>query len=619
MGWRRPFSERQSEANSVNQDHDEHTPAAGGQFISGKGGNDAPPTYQDASGAPVESNSPLGYSVGPVTITLLNITMMIGAGIYSTPSSILSGTGSVGVSFVYWTLGYLICLTSGAVYLEFTAYFPSRSGSEVVFLEQAYPSPKWLFPTTFAVQSVILSFGSANATGEATFFCDFDSPTDKPRFTVMAKYLIAISGHAGTDWQIKGTALACYSAATLALVFNTKYAYWFSNAVGLVKIGTLLFVIVTGFVVLGGNTKVENPTLNFQDAWSGSSTASAYGFTTALYRIIFSYGGYNNAFNVANEVKNPVRSLKIYATVALTVVYVLYMFANVAFFAAIPQEEIKASDLTTAGLFFEKVFGNSGAIRGLNFLIALASFGNMISVIIGLSRGIRECGRQGVLPWTRFWVSTKPFGTPLGPYGVIWGITMLMILAIPAGDAFTFVNDLKIIPSAIFNLAMGIGLYIVRWRRKQANLPEPEFKAWHIVILFNILVQLYLLVMPWYPPAGGQYAGDVSFWYAASAVTGIGILIACGIYYWLWAFIIPKYRGYKLRQELVDLGGGVQSNKLRKIPVAELEEWDATHDKAGGRIDGVAEEIQVQTKSSETSFDRFERKKDTNTVLDASV
>lgn len=25
--------------------------------------------------------------------------------------------------------------------------------------------------------------------------------------------------------------------------------------------------------------------------------------TTALYRIIFSYGGYNNAFNVVNEVK----------------------------------------------------------------------------------------------------------------------------------------------------------------------------------------------------------------------------------------------------------------------------------------------------------------------------
>jgi hypothetical protein len=61
-----------------------------------------------------------------------------------------------------------LCLASGAVYLEFTAYFPSRSGSEVVFLEQAYPRPRWLFPTTFAVQSVILSFGSANATGKSS-------------------------------------------------------------------------------------------------------------------------------------------------------------------------------------------------------------------------------------------------------------------------------------------------------------------------------------------------------------------------------------------------------------------------------------------------------------------
>ncbi|EYE90265.1 high affinity methionine permease [Aspergillus ruber CBS 135680] len=581
MAWRRPFSERPAVPSTVVEGQMEQVPTTGGQYISEEGSNDAPPTYQDASGAPIENKSPLGYSVGPVTITLLNITMMIGAGIYSTPSSILSGTGSIGVSLIYWTLGYLLCLTSGAVYLEFTAYFPSRSGSEVVFLEQAYPNPKWLFPTTFAVQSVILSFG------------------------IMAQYLIAISGHEGTDWQIKGTALACYSLAILTLVFNTKYAYWFSNAVGIVKICTLLFVIVTGFVVLGGHTKVENPKANFQDVWSGSSTASAYGFTIALYRIIFSYGGYNNAFNVANEVKNPVRSLKIYATAALTTVYMLYMFANIAFFAAVPKNEIENSNLTTASLFFEKIFGNSGAVRGLNFLIALASFGNMIAVIIGLSRRIRECGRQGVLPWTKFWVSTKPFGTTLGPYAIIWFSTTLMILAVPAGDAFTFINDLSIIPNAAFNLAMALGIYVVRWRRKRANLPEPEFKAWHVVILFNILIQLYLLVMPWYPPEGGQYAGDVSFWYATYAVAGIGILLACAIYYWFWAFLIPKWRGYKLRQELINLDGGVQSNRLTKVPDAEVAEWDTMHDAAGRLIESTfeGEEIQVLGKATRRSSD----------------
>lgn len=53
-----------------------------------------------------------------------------------------------------------------SVYLELASYFPNRSGSEVVYLEQAYPRPKHFFPVTFAVQSVILSFSSSNAVGE---------------------------------------------------------------------------------------------------------------------------------------------------------------------------------------------------------------------------------------------------------------------------------------------------------------------------------------------------------------------------------------------------------------------------------------------------------------------
>jgi hypothetical protein len=73
-------------------------------------------------------------------------------------------------------------------------------------------------------------------------------------------------------------------------------------------------------------------------------------------------------------------------------------------------------------------------------------------------------------------------------------------------------------------------------------------------------------------------------------------LLACAIYYYLWAFLIPKWRGYKLRQELVNLGGGVQSNRLKKVPNSEVAEWDATHDSAGRLIESPVE-IQVQAKA----------------------
>lgn len=55
--------------------------------------------------------------------------------------------------------------SSLSVYMEFASSFPSRSGSEVVYLEQSYPRPKYFFPTVFAMQTVLFSFSSSNAVG----------------------------------------------------------------------------------------------------------------------------------------------------------------------------------------------------------------------------------------------------------------------------------------------------------------------------------------------------------------------------------------------------------------------------------------------------------------------
>ncbi|KZL86037.1 high affinity methionine permease [Colletotrichum incanum] len=558
---RRPFSRRNPEVNhDENSGHESDVTDGSLHFVVEKGGNDSGPSYQEATGAPVETSSPLGYSVGPITIIFLNISKMIGTGVYSTPSSILKGTGSVGLSMIYWALGFLTSIASFSVYLEFASYFPNRSGSEVVYLEQAWPRPKWLFPTAFAFQSVALSFSSGNA-------------------IVLSQYLFRAAGSTPSPWQLKGVAVAGFTVATLVVALNNTFAYRFSNGVGVVKLATLLFIAITGLVVLGGHTNVPEPHANFEDPFEGKATA--YGLTNALYRIIFSYAGYENAFNVVNEVKDPIRQIRKNGWIALTIVTVLYILANIAYFAAVPKADLAAAKEIAASLFFENVFGSGRAVRGLNFLIALSSFGNLLTVLIGSSRMLRECGRQGVLPYPRFWASTRPFGTTLGPYLVKWILTVIMVVAPPAGDAFNFIADLQVYPSAFFGFVMSVGLYVVRWRRKRLNLPQPTFEAWDVIIIFNIAKDVYLLVMPWYPPDGGVFAGDVSFWYATYVVAGIGILVGCGIYYWLWIYAIPKLRGYEIRQQVLELKNGAQSHKLVKVPVAELAEWDTNHDQVG--------------------------------------
>lgn len=82
---------------------------------------------------------------------------------------------------------------------------------------------------------------------------------------------------------------------------------------------------------------------------------------------------------------------------------------------------------------------------------------------------------------------------------------------------------MKTYPESIFYFAMAIGVYIIRRRRSRNKMPQSEFRLWDVLLIFFILIQVYILVMPWFPPEGGPYAGDVSFWYATYCVVGIGV------------------------------------------------------------------------------------------------
>lgn len=132
---------------------------------------------------------------------------------------------------------------------------------------------------------------------------------------------------------------------------------------------------------------------------------------------------------------------------------------------------------------------------------------------------------------------------------------------------------------------MAVGIYFVRRRRGKLGLPRAEFRAWDPVVIFNILVNLYLVVMPWYPPASGRNGGNVSFWYGTSIVTGIAVIILCVAYYFTWIYGIPYLRGYRIRQSALQLQDGANTHTLIKVPLDQLEEWDKTHDPSGKLID----------------------------------
>ena len=66
---------------------------------------------------------------------------------------------------------------------------------------------------------------------------------------------------------------------------------------------------------------------------------------------------WSNAAYVLNEVRRPVRTLKIAGPLGLGVCGLLYLLANVAYFSAATPKEIAASGNTVAAYFFGQVFG----------------------------------------------------------------------------------------------------------------------------------------------------------------------------------------------------------------------------------------------------------------------
>jgi amino acid transporter len=79
-------------------------------------------------------------------------------------------------------------------------------------------------------------------------------------------------------------------------------------------------------------SRVPNPGANFNNAFEGTTT-NGNDLAQALVNIVFSYTGYQNAFNVVNEIKNPIPTIRRFGFISILIVAVLYMLCNIAYFA----------------------------------------------------------------------------------------------------------------------------------------------------------------------------------------------------------------------------------------------------------------------------------------------
>ncbi|KAI5286679.1 hypothetical protein KEM55_000224, partial [Ascosphaera atra] len=237
-------------------------------------------------------------------------------------------------------------------------------------------------------------------------------------------------------WNQRAVGLACVTAAFIIQSVSVRWGLRIANVLGTLKFGIILTIIIGGGMALSGRLTIDERPDNLAHPFR-DSTPTAYGVVTALYNIVFSYVGYANANYVLGETRNPEKTLKIASCIGVSLAGTFYMLINVAYFAAVPRREILASAEIIAASFFKNVFG-ARAETLLCAFVALSAFGTVQAILFAQGRIVQGLGQQGVLPYSRFFASTKPFNSPAAGLGEHYVISSIIMLVPPPGDAFKF-------------------------------------------------------------------------------------------------------------------------------------------------------------------------------------
>ncbi|KAF9479857.1 APC amino acid permease [Pholiota conissans] len=503
-------------------------------------------------------NVPKGKrQLGLFSAAFLIFNRVIGTGIYATPSSILKSAGSVGVALSMWLVGALIAACGTAVYIELGTGLP-RSGGEKNYLEYIYRRPKFLVTCTFTAYTLIMGTATANS-------------------VVFSEYILHSLSIEPTWFHTRLTAFSCLTFVCIVHGSLLKWGLRLQNALGMLKLVVLALISISGLLCLAGFRDVqvgdeyEKPE-NFnswENLWKGSGTG-ANAFVSGLYNVIWSFIGYSNANYALSEVRDPVRTIRRAAPLAMFSVSAVYLFINIAYFAVVSKTDILESRRIVAALYFRNLFGPATE-RALSAFIALSTLGNLLAGQFSQGRVIQELGREGILPYASWFASNKPFGAPLAGLFTQYLVSCTFLFAVPPGDAYLFLISLSSYSLSLINTAVALGLILLYTRSYRIWDWNPPFHAPKIIVLLFLISNLFLVLVPFFPPILGSRTYErLPYW--SHSVGGFAVSFFGLAYWYIWAIWRPKAKGYRLEREWVLQSDGVSRFAFRKVSLTAAEE-----------------------------------------------
>ena len=410
--------------------------------------------------------------------------IVIGAGIFKTPSMVAGVTGDAGWLIVAWVLGGVISLAGALCYAELATTYP-HAGGDYHFLARAFGKPvsflyAWAKATVINTGSIALL---------AFVFGDY-----------MSK-VVNLGPHSTALW-----AVGVVVAMTLINLIGLHAASWVQTCLTMIEVTGLLCVVVAGFVLAGDAP--SSPSM-----FSSSPSLGMFGL--AMVFVLLTYGGWNEAAYISAEVRGGKRAIVPVIVISIMILTLIYVLFNIAVLAGLGLSGLAGSKAVAADLM-GKAFGPWGE-KMLGIFVAVAALTSINATMIVGARTNYALGRDW--PALRFmgnWHAER--GSPVAAYVVQSILSLALVgLGVWQTDGFEVMVEFTAPVFWAFLFLVGVSLFVMRVKDPQTERP---FK----VPLYPLTPIIFCLTCAYLTYSSVTYAISKGAVYISLLVMAVGVV-----------------------------------------------------------------------------------------------
>jgi len=389
-----------------------------------------------------EKRTELRRVVGPGQMMLYGIGSMLGAGIYGLVGRAAGVLG--GAMWIAFLLAMTAALLTGLSYASIASRYPRAAGAAYV-TQRAYRLP-WL---SYLVGLTVVASGIASAATQSK---------------VVALNLNSLFGFdsgitvAGAPLEILLLAVGFLALVGAVVWRGITESLWANALCTLVEAAGLVLVIAVGMRFWGQADLMEVP----------ATPANPEGLLTAALLMqgtlltFFSFLGFEDMLNVAEEVKHPERNIPIAMLGAMAVVCVLYLAVAITAVSVVPWTELADAPAPLRAVI-ERAAPWFPAIGFTFITIAAVANTALVNCVMG-SRMLYGLARQGLLPAALGEVHRKR----QTPHTAILVLFVIIVALQFAGDISQLASATVLLLLLVFTI---VNAALIVLKRREGNLP----------------------------------------------------------------------------------------------------------------------------------------------------